>query len=178
MSKKIVLFLFIIINICACKSTKRLTNTDEYEIARLTLTKYEKIPFFKIIMKPDNSLLKRYKNGILDDSLYFEKIGFSIKKDHIHSWNKNIALNDKSLMNRIQIVNDYSNVKKVDPLDAQTYFSLSNVIYSDNNRYAAIVINLFHNTNTSDNTSEGYIFIYEKIDDRWTFVTQVTAYLT
>jgi len=178
MKNNVFLLVIMLVTLYSCKSIKQLASNDEYTITNLVLKKYNDIPIFRLIMKPENSLVVRYKNGILDDSLYFKNTGFSLKKDRIYNWNKNIALGDKSLKKRIDIIEDFSKIKKVDPLDSQTFISLSNLMYSDDKKYAAIIMNVFHNTNVGDSTAEGYILIYERIDDKWHFVIEVVAYLT
>lgn len=174
------IFLLFIVVSCATKPVVSQSQLEEYEIVRLAAEQYDKVVPFRIMEKPDMSVITDYFNGFYqhgfyDGPLQLPGVTFSFKNNPVSKWDKKIM--DKIIpTKKVIIIKDSEKIPPVTKHEnALTFFSFSNPIFSNDGQYALINTNQFSNLVAFG--SMGDIMIFKKIDGKWLYQEKFTAYL-
>lgn len=178
--KQLKIFL-ILICIYSCKSVSSVETSDEYALVNLTLHEYNEMSPFRIVQQPANNLHDNYFNGVADDSMYFEKTKFRLKQNHVKLWTKKVALGDKELEKKMEFTPSYSTIPMIslnlDTTGYKAYISISNALFSLDDQYGLISINIFGNMENT-NIMDGYTLIFKRNGNGWELVAKFSAYVT
>lgn len=181
-SMKKYLYIVIIISLLySCKYTSVNSNNDEVYIVNkaLSIAKPNYI-VMNIVVIPDNDLIVNYKNGGFQDeghNIYYNI--FNFRKNKTERWSRKLGLYNSKLEKRVNLIEDYSKIIKVSHNELEksiTILSISNVMFSDDGKFA--IVNIGTSSNTELGDYEGQMYVFKKEGNEWvyqfTFMTAIS----
>jgi hypothetical protein len=170
---KLLCTIFISLILIGSSTFSKNTESQEYQIAGLALEHFQK---FNLLEKPNNENILNYLNGFEYKSFPLNtKFAFS---NHLtNKWNLTNSRWDKDLKEKINIIKNFDAVPKVSLSNhekAEAYISLSNPAFSKGGDYAIIHANYFFNMIMTE--SYGYLLIFQKIRNRWSYIDKFETY--
>ncbi|WP_297332399.1 hypothetical protein [Flavobacterium sp.] len=167
-------FIIIILLSCSSKQGIQLEDSSDYEIAQLALGNYTKWDAYRLLEIPDVSTTDDYLEGFTTMELIEFPQKFHYKSFSKEKWKKHL-FSPSDVKDKLQIIKNFGEVIKVNN-DGKIYVSLSRPIYSEDGKYAVIIVNMLSNNTSWE--GEGYGYVYEKISGKWKLHLKFIPYLT
>ncbi|KAF2516866.1 hypothetical protein E0W68_11665 [Flavobacterium salilacus subsp. salilacus] len=171
----ILLTLIIILQSCATVPESKVVDSD-YEIAQLTLGNFTKWDEYRLMQEPSTSTTDDYLEGFATMELIEFPQKFHYKGSNKEKWKKRF-FNDPEVKKKLRVIKDYESIPVTSEREKnKIYMSMSRPIYSEDGKYAVVIVNMLSDNILWGGGGDGYV--YEKISGKWKLHLKFVPYLT